>query len=348
MNLGEFSNVPVIDVAPLVNHTAERARTAEQIGAACRESGFFYVIGHGVDESLCQELETLSRQFFAQSETEKMRIAMSRGGRAWRGYFPLGRELTSGKPDRKEGLYFGAELAFDHPAVRRGTPLHGPNLFPAIPGFRESVLRYLELLTGLGHALMSGISRGLGLDEQYFRHHYYTGEPLILFRIFNYPHTTAAQRGGSEWGVGEHTDYGLLTMLRQDDTGGLQVKSRSRWIDAPPIPGSFLCNIGDMLERLTRGIYRSTPHRVLNTSARDRLSFPFFFDPSFTARMLPVAGLFNDAQNDDASERWDFTSVHEFSGTYGDYLLNKVSKVFPELSDEVLQNEEPRTKDEGL
>jgi isopenicillin N synthase-like dioxygenase len=336
MNLGEFSHVPVIDVAPLVTHSAGRVHTAQQIDAACRDSGFFYIIGHGVDESLCRQLESLSRQFFRQSESQKMQIAMSRGGRAWRGYFPVGRELTSGKPDRKEGLYFGAELASDHPIVRSGTPLHGPNLFPAVLGFRESVLRYLESLTGLGHALMSGISLGLGLDEHYFRQHYYTGEPLILFRIFNYPHASAPRGGDTAWGVGEHTDYGLLTILRQDDTGGLQVKSRSRWIDAPPIPGSFLCNIGDMLERLTRGIYRSTPHRVINTSGRDRLSFPFFFDPAFDARMLPVEGLASHAVTDDSGERWDHASVHGFSGTYGQYLLDKVSKVFPELRDEVL------------
>ena len=91
-----------------------------------------------------------------------------------------------------------------------------------------------------------------------------------------------------------------------------------------------------MLERLTRGIYRSTPHRVINTSPRDRLSFPFFFDPSFDARMLPVEGLSNEALADDSAERWDHATVHDFSGTYGEYLLNKVSKVFPELGDEML------------
>jgi isopenicillin N synthase-like dioxygenase len=335
MNTPEFSDVPVIDVAPLVNQTEKRARAAEQIGTACRECGFFYAVNHGVEESLCRDLEALSRQFFAQSESQKMQIAMSRGGRAWRGYFPVGRELTSGKPDRKEGLYFGTELPADHPAVRSGRPLHGPNLFPSIPGFRETVLRYLDSLTRLGHSLMSGISLGLGLDEEYFRQRYFS-DPLILFRIFNYPHANASERGQTAWGVGEHTDYGLLTILRQDDTGGLQVKSRSRWIDAPPIPGSFLCNIGDMLERLTRGIYRSTPHRVLNTSQRDRLSFPFFFDPGFDARMLPVEGLVNHTPTDDSDARWDHASVHEFSGTYGDYLLNKVAKVFPALRDEVL------------
>lgn len=331
----EFSRVPVIDVAPLVEHTTERAATSRQIGAACRESGFFYVVNHGVDAALCQRLEALSREFFAQEESTKLEIAMSRGGRAWRGYFPVGRELTSGKPDRKEGLYFGAELMPDHPAVRAGRPLHGPNLFPAIPGFRETVLEYLDALTALGHALMSGISLGLGLDERYFEQRYYQ-DPLILFRIFNYPHSSAARNGETAWGVGEHTDYGLLTILRQDDTGGLQVKSRSRWIDAPPIPGLFLCNIGDMLERLTRGVYRSTPHRVINTSNKDRLSFPFFFDPSFDARMQPVEGLSNEALMDDSAERWDRASVHAFSGTYGDYLLSKVSKVFPELRNEVL------------
>ena len=334
MSPGEFSHVPIVDVAPLVNRSAQRARTAEQIGDACRDCGFFYIVGHGVDEGLCGQLEALSREFFAQDEPQKMRIKMSLGGRAWRGYFPVGRELTSGKPDRKEGLYFGAELPLDHQAVRAGTPLHGPNLFPAIPGFRETVLRYLDSLTGLGHAVMSGISLALRLDEHYFRQRYFS-DPLILFRIFNYPGASTAENSGKTWGVGEHTDYGLLTILRQDDTGGLQVKSRSRWIEAPPIPGSFLCNIGDMLERLTRGIFRSTPHRVLNTSRRDRLSFPFFFDPAFDARMLPIEGLLDHDARDDSAERWDHASVHGFSGTYGEYLLGKVSRVFPELSDDV-------------
>ena len=114
------------------------------------------------------------------------------------------------------------------------------------------------------------------------------------------------------------------------------MKSRSGWVAAPPIPGSFVCNIGDMLDRLTRGIYRSTPHRVINTSEGDRLSFPFFFDPNFDARIQPIEGLENRAVAADSLERWDNANVHDFSGTYGDYLLNKVSKVFPELRSEVL------------
>jgi isopenicillin N synthase-like dioxygenase len=331
----DFSHVPVIDVGPLVRDAAERDAVAEQIGAACRECGFFYVVGHGVDELLCQRLERLSREFFAQSESQKMQIEMPLGGRAWRGYFPVGNELTSGKPDQKEGIYFGTELPGDHPAVLARRPLHGRNLFPDVPGFKETVLQYIHSLTQLGHALMRGIALGLGLRSTYFEERY-TGEPLILFRIFNYPYVKPVESAGTLWGVGEHTDYGLLTILRQDDTGGLQVKSRSRWIDAPPIPESFICNIGDMLDRLTRGIYRSTPHRVVNTSGRDRLSFPFFFDPNFDAQILPIEGLENTAFADDSQQRWDQASVHAISGTYGDYLLNKVSKVFPQLREEVL------------
>ncbi|WP_199336813.1 isopenicillin N synthase family oxygenase [Oscillatoria sp. FACHB-1407] len=120
---------------------------AQQIGKACRESGFFYITGHGIDEGLQQQLEQLSRDFFAQAVDSKLAIAMEHGGRAWRGYFPVGGELTSGKPDIKEGIYFGAELDDKHPLVQAGVPMHGQNLFPTNdPAWRETVLRYLEAM----------------------------------------------------------------------------------------------------------------------------------------------------------------------------------------------------------
>ncbi|HEX4905963.1 MAG TPA: 2-oxoglutarate and iron-dependent oxygenase domain-containing protein [Acidimicrobiales bacterium] len=287
---------------PVVDLTS--ADAAEAIDRACREVGFFYVVGHGVDESLQERLESSSRAFFARPDDVKAEIAMARGGNAWRGWFPVGGELTSGVPDRKEGIYFGAE---EPPG---DLPLRGPNLFPD-DDLREAVLGYLDAMTALGHRLASLV----GIDPEITR------DPTILFRIFHYP---AGGDGG--WGVGEHTDYGLLTILRQDPTSGLQVKSTSGWIDAPPIPGSFVVNIGDMLERMTGGTYRSTPHRVRNTSDVGRLSFPFFFDPSWDA-VVPVpegaAG---------AVERWDGEDVLSWEGTYGEYLLGKVAKVFPELA----------------
>src|SRR5882724_10102572 len=137
----DFSEIPIIDVGDLVAGGPARRAVAGRLAGACRESGFYYVVGHGVDEVLQARLRTLSREFFAQGLEAKLRIRMALGGRAWRGYFRVGDELTSGRPDQKEGLYFGAELAADDPRCLAGTPLHGPNPFPAHPeGLREAVL----------------------------------------------------------------------------------------------------------------------------------------------------------------------------------------------------------------
>src|SRR5262245_22572 len=314
-------HLPVVDIRPLISRTEGYSSVATEIGKACREFGFFYVIGHGVDQSLQGRLEEVSRKFFSQPLETKLEISMARGGRAWRGYFPVGGELTSGKADLKEGIYFGAELSRDDPRVKAGTPLHGPNLFPDhIPQFRETVLDYIAAMTRLGHTLMAAISLSLGLEETYFATKY-TYDPLVLFRIFNYPARSGYDKKNFAFGVGEHTDYGLLTILKQDMSGGLQVKSGSHWIDAMPVPDSFVCNIGDMLDRLTSGLYLSAPHRVENRAEHDRLSFPFFFDPNFNADVKPLN--LDSIVRDNKLERWDHASVHEFRGSYGDYLLSK-------------------------
>jgi isopenicillin N synthase-like dioxygenase len=323
------SHIPVVDISALVSGKEDRHEVAARMGQACRDCGFFYIVGHGVDELLQRRMEEVSQEFFAQDLETKLEIAMSRGGRAWRGYFPVGGELTSGKPDLKEGIYFGAELQDDHPLVKMGTPMHGPNLFPSnMPQLREIVLDYMAAMTRLGHSLMAGIALSLGLEESYFADRY-TSDPLILFRIFNYPAPSLNPESESSLGVGEHTDYGLLTILKQDMSGGLEVKTKSDWVTAPPIPGSFVCNIGDMLDRMTGGHYLSTPHRVRNLAGHNRLSFAFFFDPNFNAEVRPIK--IDTAVNDNKEKRWDRASVHEFRGTYGDYLLSKVSKVFPAL-----------------
>jgi isopenicillin N synthase-like dioxygenase len=318
-------DVPVIDLA------GDRDAAAA-IDRACRAHGFFVLTGHGVDPSIVARPVELAREFFALGEEEKAEVAMSRGGPAWRGWFPLGGELTSGVPDRKEGLYFGAE----EPAT--GRPLQGPNLFPARPaGMRDAVLGYLEALTALGHRVVAAIEAGLGASPGSLTG--LTADPLILFRIFEYP-----PGGGPEaWGVGEHTDYGLLTILQQDDTGGLQVRVGGEWVDVPPVAGSFVCNIGDMLERATGGRYRSTPHRVRNASAARRVSMPFFFDPGWDAR-VEVLDL-PDARGDAAPpQRWDDADPLLFDGTYGEYVLSKVSKVFPALRDEVIDPGDLRSR----
>ncbi|MFM8410423.1 MAG: isopenicillin N synthase family dioxygenase, partial [Alphaproteobacteria bacterium] len=279
-------------------------------------------------------LAALAREFFARPRAEREAVGMDRGGRAWRGWFPVGDELTSGEADLKEGIYFGTELPLEHPKVRAGTPLHGPNLFPAAqPELRGAVLDWMAALEPVAQALLRGVTTGLGLDEDVFRARW-TSEPLVLFRVFHYPAATRdAERRA--WGVGEHTDYGLLTLLAQDDAGGLEVRTPDGWIDAEPIPGALVVNVGDMLERLTCGRLRSTPHRVRNASGRSRLSFPYFFDPGWDTVPRPIEGL-GAPPADGRAGRWDGTSVHEVEGTYGDYLLSKVSKVFPELGRDVL------------
>src|SRR5262245_18242210 len=330
----EMRTLPVIDVAPLFANGADAnaARVARQVASACRDTGFFYIVGHDVGDDVVARLDRASRHFFALPLAEKMTIAMAKAGRAWRGFFPVGGELTSGRPDLKEGIYFGTELDEDDARVRAGVPMHGANLWPAaVPALRGAVLDFIARMTEAAHAVMRGVALSLGLDADYFARAY-TSDPTVLFRVFHYPPARAVD---GEWGVGEHTDYGLLTLLAQDDCGGLQVKSRDGWIEAPPIPDTLVCNIGDMLDRLTGGFYRSTPHRVRNLSGRDRLSFPLFFDPAWDAVIEPLPERAGGAL-DDSAERWDRANVHVFQGTYGEYLLGKVGKVFPDLKRDVL------------
>jgi isopenicillin N synthase-like dioxygenase len=141
--------LPVVDIGACGESDSAFDRVGAELDRACAEFGFFYVTAHGVDPRLCHALQQLANRFFALPAEEKQRIAMIHGGRAWRGYFPPGGELTSGRPDRKEGLYFGTELGPDDARVRAGLPLHGMNLYPNLPGFRNTLLRYLEAVTAL-------------------------------------------------------------------------------------------------------------------------------------------------------------------------------------------------------
>jgi isopenicillin N synthase-like dioxygenase len=320
-----------VEALPVIELAAPMAEVASGIRDACRDSGFFYVRGHGVPPSLLAQLDAASREFFALPDEVKMEIAMARGGRAWRGFFPVGAELTSGRPDLKEGLYFGTELDADDPRVRAGLPLHGRNLFPdQVPRLRSVVLDYLDRLTAVAQNVLRGVAVSLDLDGDYFAAGY-TANPTVLFRIFHYPPQAP---DADDWGVGEHTDYGLLTLLAQDGNAGLQVRTPRGWVDAPPIADTFVCNIGDMLDRLTGGWYRSTPHRVRNLTGNERLSFPFFFDPDFTAEVPPLPGPARAGAG--GEPRWDGADLRAFTGTYGDYLLGKVAKVFPQLRQDVL------------
>ena len=321
--------LPVIDISALFGSeaTPQALRAARDIGAAAAQDGFFYVSGHGVDEDLIAGLDAASRAFFALPEMEKAKIAMPKAGAAWRGWFPLGGELTSGQPDQKEGIYFGEELGPADPRVAAGWPMHGPNLWPDQPaGLRPAVEAYMIATVRAAEAILRGVSLALDLPADRFARTFLS-RPTVLFRIFRYP---PAMPGG--WGVGEHTDYGLLTLLAQDRNGGLQVRADEGWLEAPPIPGTLVCNIGDMLERLSGGRFVSAPHRVLNRSGHERLSFPLFYDPDFESVMTPVLPPVDIGHRN--RPRWDDADPKAFSGDYRHYLTGKVARVFPDLAGE--------------
>ncbi len=296
------------------------------IDAACRSVGFFAVpLGEPLAGAR-DELIALAGEFFALAEAEKAQVSMAVGGTAWRGWFPLGGELTSGVPDGKEGYYFGAELPPDP------RPMHGPNIWPARPaGLRAAVTGWMAAMEALGQQLLSSMAVGLGLAPSYFRDGL-TAAPTSLFRIFRYPPQPAGDV--SSWGVGEHTDYGLLTLLATDGTPGLQVNSYGEWIDAPADADLVICNLGDMLDRLTGGRYRSNPHRVRNHAGHDRYSLPFFLDPGWHASVEPI--VLDDGWTAplDAAARWDRANLRGISGTYGEWLAAKVARVFPDLATE--------------
>ena len=338
-----------VDYATLEASAAARA-VADAVGAACREWGFFYIRGYPIPPALEATLDSVSRDFFHLPQATKDSVAMWRGGRAWRGYFPVGNELTSGKPDLKEGIYFGTELPADDPRVAtEKLPLHGPNLFPNVPTggkLKAAVLRYMQHCERVGQLLAALVAMSLGLPATTFRKTL-CAEPLCLFRIFHYPGVALLPprlRDPAFFGVGEHTDYGLLTVLKQDRVGGLEVKNlQGKWIPAPPIDGTLVVNIGDMLEAVTRGLYRSTPHRVQNPDPSSmRLSFPFFFDPGYHAVVKPLplspklateAAAATAARARAGYKRWDSAGASlAFDGTYGSYLVAKIGKVFPDLA----------------
>ena len=244
--------------------------------------------------------------------------------------------MTAGKPDQKEGIYFGVEHAASHVGVQSGWPMHGKNQWPEKDvDFSKNTLKYIEELTELGKYLMSLVAGGLGLDANYFRERF-GEEPTTLFRMFNYP----LKNSDDVWGVGEHTDMGFLTILLQDSKGGLQVKDRSGdWIDADPVEDTFVINIGDMLQHWTGGIHKANLHRVKNTKNSDRQSYPFFFDPGWTENLVKIdPKLLRSSEIDEVntseSPRWDGLDLNSLSSDlkYGDFVWEKIKNVFPQLS----------------
>jgi isopenicillin N synthase-like dioxygenase len=281
--------LPVIDIAGLLApDLGARQAVARQLRAACLDKGFFYICGHGVPEALQRQVLAAAARFFALPEAAKEAVAR----RTWfadRGYEPLrGQTLETGAPpDLKEGFYIGVELPMDDPRVVARKYQHGPNRWPDLPGFRATLDRYFAIMLDLQRVMWRGIALSLDLAENHFEE--FCRDPIAGLRLLHYP-AQPADPLPDEKGCGAHTDFGGLTLLLQDDNGGLQVwDDAAGWIHAPPRAGCFVVNLGDLLARWTNDRYRSTRHRVVNLSGRARYSAPFFSsgNPDTVVACLP-------------------------------------------------------------
>jgi isopenicillin N synthase-like dioxygenase len=274
-----MSAIPVIAVAPLVRGSAEEAQAvAKALGQACRDVGFFYISGHGVPTALMERVFETSAAFFTGPASVREAVSFSGPG-GNRGYIRLGGEtLDPGKPpDVKEAFNIGLELPPDDPEMLARAPFRAANLWPDMPGFRDTMLDYFNRVWRLGRDLHRGFALDLGLAPDYFESR--LDRPNATLRLLHYPQSTTPPSEG-QLGAGVHTDYGNVTLLATDEVGGLMVQDRSgRWLDAPVIANTFVCNIGDCLMRWSNDVYVSTPHKVVNPG-KDRYSVAFFLDPN--------------------------------------------------------------------
>jgi isopenicillin N synthase-like dioxygenase len=286
------ASLPVIDISGLSSSKlADREAVGARLRTACLDNGFFYISNHGVPEDRVADLFAEAAAFFDLPPGQKAEVDKSRS-RANRGYEPLqGQTLEPGAPpDLKEGYYIGPEHAADDPRVIAGMFNHGANQWPASrPQFKPVMQAYLDIMLELSARMMGGIALSLDLPEDYFAG--YCTDAMATVRLLHYP-PQPARGNPDQKGAGAHTDFGGLTLLRQGEIGGLQVwdQGSSGWIHADPLPGTFVVNLGDMIARWTNDRYRSTVHRVVNASGKQRYSVPFFYTGNYahTVECIPT------------------------------------------------------------
>lgn len=276
-----FSEIPVIDIAPLIEENNPQA-VAEQIRQVCEQVGFMYIKHHGVSSALIERMYTLTQQFFDLPMETKQQLNIIHSGPTLRGYIPFYGENVDPQNTRdfKECLDYGKDGS-------QVSPFFGRNLMPeAMPEFKQCCEDYHAAMLNLALKLISAIAVSLDLPPNYFAELQHN--PITIQRLLHYPPQTGVI-SQEEIGVGAHTDYGFLTILWQDQVGGLQVRNRAgEWVSAPPVPDTFIVNIGDLVQTFTNDRYISTLHRVINTSGAERYSLPFFIDLDFDAVVKPV------------------------------------------------------------
>ena len=288
-----FEEIPIIDVAPMLGSdpAAKRALAAE-LRQACTEIGFFYIRNHGVAQELIDATFAECPRFFGLPLDEKMAIHV-RHSLNNSGYTPLLEENTdpTAKGDLHEAFDIAHELPETEPDREQVARYYGANQWPAdaaIPGFRDTIETYYRAMHELGHRLFSAFALALDLPEDYFAP--LTSRPTAVMRIVAYP-SQSGVIDPQQIGIGAHSDYECFTILAQETVPALQVRNQQgRWIDAPPIRGTFVINIGDQMARWTNDLFASTLHRAVNTSGRARYSIPFFLGSNHDTLIAALPG----------------------------------------------------------
>jgi isopenicillin N synthase-like dioxygenase len=298
-----FDSIPTVDIAPLFgDDRGARLATAKTIGQACETVGFFYIRNHGVDEALIENAYELSRRFHESSGELKQRVHVSRSA-GTRGWIPVSWEDDDGDPELyrlteplPEGDYLSnprlhaafdsaLEIGEDDPDFRRGNLMLVPNQWPDwIPGFREGVCAYYDAVTATGRQLFRAFALALDLPEDFFLR-LATKAPSQL-RLLHYPPNDLPM-DNKNLGIGAHSDFECFTILHQRAPGLQVMNAADEWVAAPPIPGTFIVNIGDLIEGWTNGRFKATQHRVVNTG-RERYSMPLFFCVDYHTPIEPL------------------------------------------------------------
>ena len=310
-----IEEIPVIDVGALQTDSRADVKTvATALRKAAEGPGFFYISNHGVSRAVIEAAFDASRRFFALPIEEKRRVAINA---LHRGFIETGgaKMYDKAKVDLKESYLWGLELGLDDPDVIAGKPLMGPNQWPDfLPGFQAPLYAYYNAVVDCGRSLLGALALSLELPREFFEPRF--AKPLARGSIIYYP-PQPADMGEDQFGVAPHSDYGGITLLYQDDKGGLQVRGRSGdWVMAHPIPDTFVINIGDLMARWTNDRFASTPHRVVNSSGKARYSIALFFDPAFDTVIDPA-----DLLKDRSAARYPPV-------TCGEYILSRFDKAF--------------------
>lgn len=280
-------SLPIVDFSGArLGEPAALAAAAAAVHTACVDMGFFLIRNHGIPDAVIDRAVAAGRAFFAQDVETKRAI---KANARHRGFHALGDALMYGakRPDEKEFFSMGLELPEDDPLVLAGEPLRGPNQWPTTPAdMRPAFQAYFDAVGALGRDLLGVMALSLGLSRDFFER-FYT-KPLQRTQMLHYPPQPPVI-DADRFGVAPHSDYGCVTLLWQDETGGLQVRDRTTksWIEAEPITGTLVVNVGDLLERWSNDRFASTPHRVINRSGKTRFSIATFYDPDFSAVIDP-------------------------------------------------------------